>query len=74
MTIKHTQVFASKSNLMRGACEELAASQGWDGELDRCRMCNSVVDGFNDDLSEKEYYISGMCQQCQDSIFGGETS
>ncbi len=26
---------------------------------------------FRDELSAKEYYISGMCQACQDSVFGG---
>jgi hypothetical protein len=26
---------------------------------------------FRDKLSAKEYYISGMCQACQDSVFGG---
>lgn len=25
---------------------------------------------FRDELSAKEYYISGMCQDCQDSVFG----
>lgn len=25
---------------------------------------------FRDELSAKEYYISGMCQECQDSVFG----
>ena len=27
---------------------------------------------FRDELSAREYYISGMCQACQDSVFGGE--
>ena len=25
-----------------------------------------------DDISRKEYSISGMCQVCQDSVFGGD--
>ena len=25
---------------------------------------------FRDELSAKEYYISGMCQHCQDKVFG----
>lgn len=25
---------------------------------------------FRDDLSRKEYTISGLCQECQDDIFG----
>ena len=27
---------------------------------------------FRDELSAKEYYISGMCQACQDSVFNSE--
>jgi hypothetical protein len=29
-----------------------------------------VTDNFRDELSRKEYTISGLCQSCQDSIFG----
>jgi len=25
---------------------------------------------FRDELSAREYYISGMCQHCQDDVFG----
>ena len=27
---------------------------------------------FRDGLSRKEFTISGMCQACQDDVFGGE--
>ena len=37
-----------------------------------CVTCGKPVEGFRDDLSRKEYQISGMCQECQDSVFGGE--
>ena len=37
----------------------------------KCMTCNSPDMGFKDDLSRKEYTISGMCQSCQDSVFGG---
>ena len=38
----------------------------------RCPTCNAEMDlsKFKDSLSKKEYGISGMCQQCQDSVFG----
>ena len=26
---------------------------------------------FRDELSRREYAISGLCQTCQDSVFGG---
>jgi len=32
--------------------------------------CGKEVQGFKDELSRKEYGISGLCQECQDSIFG----
>lgn len=33
--------------------------------------CGKEVGTFRDALSEKEYRISGLCQECQDSVFGG---
>ena len=35
-----------------------------------CVMCKGEANTFRDDLSRKEYTISGMCQPCQDSVFG----
>ena len=39
-----------------------------------CPVCNSPVntDEFKDELSIKEYQITGMCQQCQDKFFNEE--
>ena len=37
----------------------------------RCMMCGGPVTGFRDALSEKEYRISGMCQECQDMVWKG---
>ena len=36
-----------------------------------CPMCGKEITGFRDELSKKEFSISGMCQACQDQIFGG---
>ena len=35
-----------------------------------CTTCRKPVTGFRDALSERENRISGMCQACQDSVFG----
>tara|TARA_R110000824_G_scaffold180869_1_gene361400 strand:+ start:548 stop:778 length:231 start_codon:yes stop_codon:yes gene_type:complete len=35
-----------------------------------CATCKGEASSFRDALSKKEYTISGMCQSCQDSIFG----
>lgn len=32
--------------------------------------CGEPIKGFRDDLSVKEFGISGLCQKCQDSVFG----
>jgi len=40
----------------------------------RCPGCEKPINAkeFRDEISKKEYHISGLCQKCQDSIFGGE--
>ena len=35
-----------------------------------CPMCRQPIGEFRDTLSAKEYQISGICQTCQDEIFG----
>jgi hypothetical protein len=37
---------------------------------DKCVMCQRDAVDFRDELSRKEYTISGMCQICQDDFFG----
>lgn len=37
-----------------------------------CTWCKKEVTGFRDEISEKEYMISGFCQKCQDETFGKE--
>lgn len=36
-----------------------------------CTTCKAEIVGFKNAISLKEYNISGMCQKCQDSVFGG---
>lgn len=38
---------------------------------DICVMCGEDAKDFRDDVSRREYTISGMCQICQDVVFGG---
>lgn len=38
-----------------------------------CGVATSEND-FRDELSRKEYLISGLCQECQDKMFGGESN
>ena len=37
-----------------------------------CVDCGCTATNFEDSLSRKEYSISGLCQACQDKMFGEE--
>ena len=39
---------------------------------DRCVSCHGHASYFRDDLSAREYVISGLCQRCQDEVFASE--
>lgn len=41
----------------------------------RCTWCYDKfeLEDMKDDLSRKEAFISGFCQECQDKTFGGKT-
>ena len=43
-----------------------------DVENNKCPFCKKEINlsDFKDNLSIKEYHISGLCQKCQDEIFG----
>jgi len=43
-----------------------------DVENNRCPWCKKMInmEHFRNELSKKEYMISGLCQRCQDSFFG----
>ena len=36
---------------------------------DKCVSCGGDATQFKDELSAKEYRISGLCQRCQDEVF-----
>jgi pyrimidine operon attenuation protein/uracil phosphoribosyltransferase len=56
--------------------KKILKAMGFNTELERienhqCPLCGIVIDvtKFRDDLSKREYKISGLCQKCQDYIF-----
>jgi DNA-directed RNA polymerase subunit RPC12/RpoP len=56
---------------------DILIAAGFTKEIERadaglCTTCGSEVTGFDDALSQKEFGISGMCQTCQDKVFGSE--
>ena len=57
--------------------KELMIALGFEKEVrmvenGRCPFCGEQVDvsEFRDELSLREFYISGLCQRCQDEFFG----
>ena len=42
------------------------------GQCVKCGSAYNLRSDFRDALSHKEYGISGLCQGCQDGIFGVE--
>lgn len=55
---------------------EMLIGAGFEKEVRRamlglCPFCNTpvTVEDFKDELSRKEFSISGMCQACQDEFF-----
>jgi hypothetical protein len=39
-------------------------------QFNQCVTCGGPAKEFRDDLSRKEFTISGMCQACQDKVKG----
>ena len=35
-----------------------------------CSMCHKDIGEFRNEISQIEFGISGLCQKCQDSMFG----
>lgn len=63
--IKPTDVEVFLSNFMGRSRENTIARN-------KCVSCGGEGNNFRDDLSRKEYTISGLCQKCQDEYFGLE--
>lgn len=43
------------------------------GHCPTCSKLINLLTEFDNELSKREYEISGMCQECQDSVFKGES-
>ena len=61
---KITTFLDSTTRKLFGSPRTAAISQ------DTCVFCGKPATDFNDELSAKEFTISGLCQSCQDTIFG----
>ena len=47
---------------------EMDYMEGFATEM--CPGCKKDIELFRDELSRQEYAILGLCQQCQDVLFG----
>jgi hypothetical protein len=61
-----------KSPALRAIIEDMFPGTAKAIDEKRCPMCGVVIlmGNFRDPISAREYEISGMCQGCQDQIFG----
>ena len=61
---------AGMENMLDGMAKELfgrGRKVAMDNQM--CVICGDDANHFSDELSRKEYGISGMCQSCQDGVF-----
>ena len=64
---------AEKSEVIENALERLSRRMGNPRseafKNNTCVVCGGSATEFRDEVSRKEYSLSGMCQVCQDSFF-----
>ncbi len=61
---------ANQRKFTRFAAEAIFGHEGTKAlNAGKCPCCGGPCDHFKDALSEKEFKISGMCQECQDKVF-----
>ena len=57
-------------NMLEGLSKMIGTPRSVAFKTSTCVTCGSEAKDFRDATSEKEYTISGMCQNCQDKIWG----
>jgi hypothetical protein len=70
---ENVMAFENKSPEMVEMLQRMADAMGIPGPkaatMKCCALCGQNAWEFKDELSKKEYGISGMCQKCQDKVF-----
>lgn len=61
---------SEKTPEMRQAIEGFFPGTQQAIDEEKCPTCREPVGEFRNPISKREYEISGMCQKCQDSVFG----
>lgn len=62
--------FDSKTPEMKAAIEGVFPGTLQAIAEHKCPLCKGAITEFRDEVSKREYKISGMCQKCQDEIWG----
>lgn len=65
-----TKPMSNKTPEMKQAIDGMFPGTSKAIEARLCPLCTEPIGEFRDMLSQKEYGISGMCQNCQDKVFG----
>lgn len=65
---------SNKTQAMRDTIEAIFPGTAAAIANECCPTCSREImfSNFRDDLSRREYEISGMCQWCQDRVFGSK--
>jgi len=66
--------YEPKSDVIENILEEFSKRIGTPRSVafktSTCVTCGGEANDFRDAVSKKEYALSGMCQTCQDKIWG----
>jgi hypothetical protein len=57
-------------NILESFSKQLGNPRSVAFKTSTCVTCGKDATAFRDSTSEKEYALSGMCQDCQDEIWG----
>jgi len=64
-----TKPMENKSPAIKSLLEQIFPGTAKAIELNLCPTCKKPITPFRNELSAREYRISGMCQACQDTIW-----
>ncbi len=68
--LKKAEKNESIENMLESFSKMLGTPRSVAFETSTCVTCGGEAKDFKSATSEKEYTISGMCQNCQDEIWG----
>ncbi len=67
---QNPEIIAMRDKLMQFIAPNTAVPIQKAMETNVCAKCGKDASSFTDELSEREYKISQLCQTCQDDAFG----